>query len=139
MGLPLPVGLRCATELRGELREPPVPFVHRQGVLGGAGQAHRHVRAEVEGEVVPAAVGHWAHRQVGPVGELLGDELVDQVGLDAETGRYWAKVVGGTHSRGPGSGSAVAVWTASSSWIMVTRLADGAAFPTRIPRFATSP
>lgn len=60
-------------------------LLYRQGVLGSAGQTHRHSGAEVEGPVVPATVDHGLNREVRPLRELVGDEPTDLFRIDGNT------------------------------------------------------
>jgi hypothetical protein len=51
-------------------------LVDRQGVLRCAGRTHQHSVTEVEGPVVPAAVGNGLNREASPLRELVDDELM---------------------------------------------------------------
>jgi hypothetical protein len=79
--------------------KPPVFLVDRLGVLGGARQAYRHAGAEVEGPVVPAALGDRLDRQFGPVRELGGDEAAYLLHVDDDAFGRRAEIRGAV---GPG-------------------------------------
>ena len=61
-------------QLARQHRQPPVLLVHLLRVAGPAGQPHRQVRAEAEGDVVPAARLDPPHRKPGPLRELFRDQ-----------------------------------------------------------------
>lgn len=53
-------------------------FFYLSSVFGGAWHADEHVLAEVEGAVIPAAESDGLDGEVFPLGELGGDEVLDE-------------------------------------------------------------
>ncbi len=79
-------------QLRGERRKPALFLVDRQGVLGCAGQTRQHSVAEVEGPVVPPAVGHGMNRQVSPLRELVEDKPAHLFRIDSNALRHGTEI-----------------------------------------------
>src|SRR5918997_1802832 len=61
-------------EERRKLRQPSVFLLHLQRVRGSTRQPHRHVRAEVEGSVVPPVELNRLDGQVRPLRKLRSDQ-----------------------------------------------------------------
>jgi hypothetical protein len=76
-------------KLAGEAGQPAVLLLDLLGVPGAAGQPDRHVRAEAEGDVVPAARLDPPHRKAGPLRELRADQPGHQLRGDRRSVHGW--------------------------------------------------